>query len=98
MGFFGVPKLFLVPFRNKIRRAGVAQWLERHVANVNVEGSNPFTRFLFAHSARFFRCEHTFLGLKDSSEDAPLFVGICSFLVGVAVCVGLTAALFANLL
>ncbi len=24
--------------------AGVAQWLERHVANVNVEGSNPFTR------------------------------------------------------
>jgi hypothetical protein len=26
--------------------AGVAQWLERHVANVNVEGSNPFTRFL----------------------------------------------------
>ena len=25
--------------------AGVAQWLERHVANVNVEGSNPFTRF-----------------------------------------------------
>jgi hypothetical protein len=38
------------------------------------------------------------LGLKDSSEDAPLFVGICSFLVGVAVCVGLTAALFANLL
>ena len=27
--------------------AGVAQWLEHHVANVNVEGSNPFTRSLF---------------------------------------------------
>lgn len=24
--------------------AGVAQWLERHVANVNVVGSNPITR------------------------------------------------------
>ena len=29
--------------------AGVAQWLEHHVANVNVEGSNPFTRSLFPH-------------------------------------------------
>jgi len=29
--------------------AGVAQWLERHVANVNVEGSNPFTRFIFLY-------------------------------------------------
>ena len=28
------------------RNAGVAQWLERHVANVNVVGSNPITRFL----------------------------------------------------
>ena len=26
--------------------AGVAQWLERHVANVNVVGSNPITRFV----------------------------------------------------
>ena len=26
--------------------AGVAQWLERHVANVNVVGSNPITRSL----------------------------------------------------
>ena len=28
------------------QNAGVAQWLERHVANVNVVGSNPITRFL----------------------------------------------------
>ena len=28
------------------RNAGVAQWLERHVANVNVVGSNPITRSL----------------------------------------------------
>ena len=27
------------------QNAGVAQWLERHVANVNVVGSNPITRF-----------------------------------------------------
>ena len=27
--------------------AGVAQWLERHVANVNVVGSNPITRSFF---------------------------------------------------
>jgi hypothetical protein len=38
-------------FRNQLERinAGVAQWLEHHVANVNVEGSNPFTRSLFPH-------------------------------------------------
>lgn len=30
------------------QNAGVAQWLERHVANVNVDGSNPFTRFSLA--------------------------------------------------
>ena len=32
--------------------AGVAQWLEHHVANVNVEGSNPFTRSLFFRNFR----------------------------------------------
>ncbi len=30
-----------------ISDAGVAQWLERHVANVNVVGSNPITRSLY---------------------------------------------------
>ena len=43
----------LNPFRVQKRlewiNAGVAQWLEHHVANVNVEGSNPFTRSLFPH-------------------------------------------------
>ena len=38
-GSFGLKGLFR-------RNAGVAQWLERHVANVNVVGSNPITRFL----------------------------------------------------
>ena len=42
------------------RNAGVAQWLERHVANVNVVGSNPITRSLNRNARsmvyeRFFR-------------------------------------------
>lgn len=40
-------------------RAGVAQLVERHVPNVNVEGSNPFARFFFPiqiefHGVTFF--------------------------------------------
>jgi hypothetical protein len=37
--FRNVPALFL--------EASVAQLVERHVANVNVEGSNPFARSSF---------------------------------------------------
>ncbi len=38
-----------------LTNAGVAQWLERHVANVNVVGSNPITR---SRSA-YFRADLT---------------------------------------
>ena len=44
-GLPNFPKMKLVNLAIYTSIAGVAQWLERHVANVNVVGSNPITRF-----------------------------------------------------
>ena len=47
---------------------GCSSAVERHVANVNVEGSNPFTRF----SRRFSRDSATYPGRRGRASRVPI--------------------------
>src|SRR6476659_10091584 len=64
--FVGCPSLF--------KEASVAQLVERHLAKVNVEGSNPFARSIFSRVhmvvvyALLFEDGSTYIGLTKELE------------------------------